>query len=203
MILDGYRYALEPGDENLPALLLLHGTGGDEFDLIRLGEAVAEGRTLLSPRGNVNENGVNRWFARFAEGVFDLKDLAIRTAELAQWIEVARKELLADGQDLDVLGYSNGANIAANLLLQGYSGFRKSVLLRPMYTDRPKENTNLDRCLVQLHVGRSDMICPPDSAEKLLEALHLVGAEARIELIDSGHNLTQVDVLRASEFLAD
>lgn len=201
MTIDQFVYRYEPGDPTKPALLLLHGTGGDEHDLVRFGEAVAEGRTLLSPRGLVSENGVNRWFARFAEGVFDLKDMAERTRELSEWIDIARSELLAEDQALDVLGYSNGANIAANLVLQGYDGFRKGVLLRPMFTDSAREGVRIDSTDLRLHVGRMDGICPPGSAERLLESLQNLGVSAEIEWVESGHNLTQIDVLKAAEFL--
>ena len=125
--------ATQPGK---PPLLLLHGTGGNENDLLPLGAQLSPGAALLSPRGKVLENGMPRFFRRLAEGVFDLADLKVRTAELTDFIAAARK---AYGLDAPVaVGFSNGANIAASLLLTRPQALRGAVLLRAMLPFEPE-----------------------------------------------------------------
>ena len=134
---DALAHVFRPGSAPGPALLALHGTGGDELDMLSLASAVAPGAPVLSPRGAVREGPANRWFRRFAEGVFDLDDLRRRAADLAAWIAAAREQYrdgLA-GRPLVALGYSNGANIAAATLLAGHGGaVDAAVLLRAQHT---------------------------------------------------------------------
>ena len=200
MKIDHFPHVWQPGDESKPTLLALHGTGGNEHDLLQIAEAVMPGASVLSPRGLVNEMGMPRWFRRLQEGVFDIEDLKFRTHELMEWLTLARQEYKIDR--LNVIGYSNGANIAANLMLQGYDGFEKVVSLRPMYTDTPKENLDLSSTQIALHVGEQDPICPPGSAEELTKALQQTKATVQVQMINAGHNLTQADIVLASEFFS-
>ena len=123
---------LPPEDESGPTLLLLHGTGGNEEDLIPLGEALAPGAAVLSPRGKVSEHGAPRFFRRLAEGVFDHEDLLFRTHELADFVEAAAEEYGFDRSKLVAVGYSNGANVAGSTILLHPGLLRAAVLFRAM-----------------------------------------------------------------------
>lgn len=200
MTLNHFPHVHQPADPGKPTLLLLHGTGGNEHDLLQIAEAVAPGHGILSPRGLVSEHGAPRWFRRLAEGVFDLEDLKFRTNELQEWLELARQEYKIE--TLDALGYSNGANMAANLVLQGYNGFRRAVLLRPMFTDTPNPQAQAPNTNLQLHIGENDPICPPGSAGQLAQALQTTQAQVITQTINAAHNLTQADILYATDYLA-
>ena len=180
-------------------LLLLHGTGGDEHDLVEIGRTVAPGWSLLGVRGKVSENGANRYFRRFAEGVFDEKDLAERTAELASWLAEPNHPWHA--KPLVAFGYSNGANMAASLLLTGTGTLAGAVMLRPMVPSSPIPGLDLYGIKTQVQVGSADQICPPEDGARLVTLLQQAGAEATLLTFDSGHNLTQADILAAQHFL--
>jgi predicted esterase len=160
-------------------LLLLHGTGGDEEDLIPLGRALLPGAGMLSPRGKVLERGAPRFFKRLAEGVFDQEDLARRTAELAEFIEAAAKAYRLDRQAIVAVGFSNGANIAASLLLRSPGLLRRAVLLSPMVPFEPGGSPALTGTSVFIGAGRADPIVPVAQAERFAEALRQAGASVR------------------------
>jgi phospholipase/carboxylesterase len=182
--------ATEPG---LPPLLLLHGTGGDENDLIPLGQQLSPGAALLSPRGKVTENGM-------AEGVFDQADLKLRTTELAAFIAVARK---AYGLAAPVaVGFSNGANIAASLLLSQPDALAGAVLLRAMLPFEPQPLPDLAGKPVLLLSGSHDTMIPAASSARLAQVLEAAGAELAYKTFPTGHNLTQDDLTTASHWLA-
>lgn len=188
--------ATEPGK---PPLLLLHGTGGDENDLIPLGQALSPGSALLSPRGKVSENGMPRFFRRLAEGVFDLEDLKHRTAELAEFVKVARAEF---GIHAPVaVGFSNGANIAASLLLSQPDVLAGAVLLRAMLPFEPATLPNLTGKPVLLLSGANDPMMPVASHERLADILKTAGAKLVYKTLPAGHNLTQNDLTIATHWL--
>ncbi|OCC06362.1 hydrolase [Labrys sp. WJW] len=190
-----------PGrDTKRPPLLLLHGTGGDENDLIGLGELVAPGSALISPRGKVLENGMPRFFRRLSEGVFDEEDLRRRAAELAGFIAEARE---AYGLAAPVaLGFSNGANIAAALLLLHPQALAGAALLRPMTPLRSAPAANLEGKPVLMLSGAADPIVPAADAGTLAALLRERGAAVRHETLPTGHGLTQADVQQAKAWLA-
>ncbi len=193
----------EPGDPGSPTLLLLHGTGGDEHDLVPLARRVAPGRPLLSPRGNVNEHGQLRFFRRFAEGVFDLDDVARRVRDLAAWLTAARSHYAID--TLDALGFSNGANTLAAAMLTVAPPtplVRKAVLLRAMVTVPPTTDIKLNGTDILIVSGTRDPIIPIENAKKLASQLLSAGATVRHEILQAGHELTQDDLRLASAFLA-
>jgi phospholipase/carboxylesterase len=194
-----YIHRFEPGgDPALPPVLLLHGTGGDETDLLPLGREIAPGAALLSPRGNVLEGGMPRFFRRYREGVFDEADVRRRAKELALFVAEARR---AYGVAAPVaLGYSNGANIAAALLLLHPDVLTGAILLRAMapLADPPKPD--LSGIPVLILSGSSDPIVPPASAARLAEALAAAGARVEREVLPASHGLTQADVTRAGAF---
>ncbi|WP_414473961.1 alpha/beta hydrolase [Microvirga sp. M2] len=184
-----YEPATEPGR---PPLLLLHGTGGDENDLISLGRMVSPGSALLSPRGKVLENGMPRFFRRLAEGVFDEEDLRLRTDELADFVAEARK---AYGLAAPVaLGFSNGANIAAAMLILRPEALSGAALLRAMVPlhDAPKSDLTGKRVLMVS--GLMDPIIPADNAARLAASLAAAGAEVVHETLPTGHGLSQTDL---------
>lgn len=185
------------GDAAKP-LLLLHGTGGDENDLLPLGDAVAPGAALLSPRGQVKEGGANRFFRRFAEGVFDVEDLKLRTDALAAFVAEGR-EAYQLGRPV-ALGFSNGANIAAALLLRHPGLLRGAILLRAM-TPFEDVSSGLDGTPVLLLSGRNDPMMPIDKAERLADQLRAAGAVVDHQILPGGHGLTQADLIAAQAFL--
>ena len=190
--------ATQPG---LPPLLLLHGTGGDENDLLPLGEQLSPGAALLSPRGKVLENGMPRFFRRLAEGVFDLADLKARTLELADFIAAARTAY-ALAKPVAV-GFSNGANIAASLLLTRPGLLAGAVLLRAMLPFEPQAPPDLAGKPVLLLSGSNDQMIPAASSERLIEVLQAAGADLVYKALPTGHNLTQNDLIIAAHWLKE
>jgi phospholipase/carboxylesterase len=191
--LAGFRYRFQPGtDPTLPPLLLLHGTGGDETDLLPLGQQVAPGAALLSPRGRVLENGMPRFFRRLAEGVFDEADLRAQAAALAGFVAAARE---AHGLAAPVaLGFSNGANIAAGLLLLHPGVLAGAALLRAMVPLREPPPARLPGTPVLLLAGAADPIVPAANSEALAEGLAAAGATVDHRVLPAGHGLTRPDL---------
>lgn len=182
-----------PGADTLARpLLLLHGTGGDENDLIPLGEAVAPGAPLLSPRGKVLENGMPRFFRRLAEGVFDEQDVHRRAHELADFVEESR-EIYGLAAPV-ALGYSNGANIAAALLLLRPRTLAGAALLRPMMPLRSAPADDLTAARILLVSGLADPIARPETVEPLRAALAGAGAKVEQRVLPVGHGLTRDDI---------
>jgi len=188
--------ARRPG---LPPLLLLHGTGGDEHDLIPLGERLAPGAALLSPRGKVSEHGMARFFRRLASGVFDLDDLKARTAELARFIAQARATY--DLAAPVAVGLSNGANIAASLLLSQPGVLSGAVLLRAMLPFEPQPLPGLTNKPVLLLLGTNDTMIPAASSQRLAAVLQAAGAQLVTKTLPARHNLTQDDLIIAKNWL--
>jgi phospholipase/carboxylesterase len=193
-----YEPATEPGG---PPLLLLHGTGGDENDLLPLGQELLPGAALLSPRGKVIEHGMPRFFRRLAEGVFDLEDLKLRTSELASFIAEARK---AYGLPAPfAVGFSNGANIAASLLLSQPDVLAGAVLFRAMLPFEPAPLPKLTGKPVLLLSGSNDQMIPAASTRRLVEVLETAGATLAYKTFPTGHGLTQNDLITAKHWLSN
>ena len=197
----GFIHTYIPGsDRRRPPLLLLHGTGGDENDLVPFGHRLAPGAALLSPRGKVSERGAARFFRRLAEGVFDLEDLAARTGELAEFIERAGK---AYGLAKPIaFGFSNGANIAASLLLTRPDVLAGAVLLRAMTPFEPKTLPDLGGIPVLMLSGAADPLVEPENRDKLADTLGAAAAEVTHEIVTAGHNLSPRDIVAAEAWLA-
>jgi phospholipase/carboxylesterase len=176
----------------LAPLLLLHGTGGDENDLIPLGRAVAPGAALLAPRGQVLEHGMPRFFRRLAEGVFDEDDVRRRALELADFVADARER---HGLAAPVaLGYSNGANIAAAVLLLRPDALAGAMLLRAMVPLADPPRSGLDGKPVLIASGAQDPIAHPDNAARLADLLRRAGAAVEHKILAAGHALSNADV---------
>lgn len=184
-----------------PTLLLLHGTGGNEHDLLDLGASLAPGANLLSPRGKVLENGMPRFFRRLAEGVFDEADLKLRTAELAEFVISASARYGFSMKSLTAVGYSNGANIAASLLLLRPGILSGAVLLRAMVPLIPETPPQLVGTKVFLASGLGDPILPIENARRLASMLREAGAAVDFHEIHAGHQLTSAELDAAREWL--
>jgi phospholipase/carboxylesterase len=182
-------------------LLLLHGTGGNERDLIPLGRELDPNASLLSPRGKVLENGMPRFFRRLAEGVFDLEDLQKRTHELADFITSAVQHYKIDIKRIVAVGYSNGANIAASMLLLRPQDLSAAVLFRTMVPLVPETTPNLKSKRIWIGAGSHDPIIPASNTMELVELLRSAGADVTIRFFQSGHELTSDDVDLAREWL--
>jgi phospholipase/carboxylesterase len=184
-----------------PPLLLLHGTGGDENDLLPLGQHLSPGAALLAPRGKVLENGMPRFFRRLAEGVFDLEDLALRTRELGEFVDRARGHY---GIEKPVaVGFSNGANIAASLLLTRPAALAGAVLMRAMLPFVPRTLPALDRLPVLILAGAGDPLVPADNRDQLAKLLSDAGAAVTYEVVPAGHNLAPQDIAIAAPWLGE
>jgi len=202
--LDLHVHHWEPAaEQGQPTLLLLHGTGGDEHDLIPLARLVAPAASLLSVRGNVLEQGMPRFFRRLREGVFDLDDLARRTLELSDFIDAASVQYGFSPDALLALGFSNGANIAASLLLTRPQALAGGILIRAMVPFEPETPVERRGRRVLLSQGRTDPLIPPSGAERLSELLRQGGAEVELAWQPGGHALTQGDVTAARRWLAE
>lgn len=181
-----------------PTLLLLHGTGGNENDLLELGRSLAPDANLLSPRGKILENGMPRFFRRLAEGVFDEEDLVQRTHELADFITAASDHYGFDKEKVTAVGYSNGANIAASLLFLHPGILSRAVLLRAMVPFQPKHLPNLAGTDVLVSSGISDPILPLENARRLAELLRNANATVKHLELPTGHQLisSELDIAR-------
>ena len=195
-----HRFLPGSGPEG-PVLLLLHGTGGDENDLIPLGQALLPGAALLSLRGKVLENGMPRFFRRLAEGVFDLHDLRRRTNELAAFLLNFRTEKGLTTNRLVAVGYSNGANIAVSLLLSHPFSLSGAVLFRAMVPFRPQSTPNLHAIPIFLSAGRRDPIVGPENTLELTQMLQEAGADVSLNWHRGGHELGADEIKAAGEWL--
>jgi predicted esterase len=184
---------------NSPALLLLHGTGGDENDLIPLGQLIRPGAALLSPRGEVEENGQLRFFRRLAPGVFDENDLVRRTHALADFVEEQSERHHL--RQVVAVGYSNGANIAASMLLLRPGILSGAILLRAMVPLEPPHPPDLADVPVLILAGQRDEMMPADQPQRLSALLLGAGAEVVLHWQDAGHSLGPADVREATKWL--
>jgi predicted esterase len=182
-------------------LLLLHGTGGNERDLIPLGRELDPHASLLSPRGKILENGMPRFFRRLAEGVFDLEDLKIRTNELADFVAAAVRHYKLAADDIVGVGYSNGANIAASMLLLRPEIMRAAILFRAMVPLIPDKLPELSSVRVWIGAGDQDPIVPASETKHLAELLRRAGADVTIRFFNAGHGLTSVELETAGQWL--
>ncbi len=200
----GFVHRFVPAqDENAPALLLLHGTGGDENDLLPVGRMLDERAAFLSPRGKVLEHGMPRFFRRLAEGVFDEEDLVNRTHELAEFVEAAVNEYGLDPKRLFAVGFSNGANIAASLLLTYPRLLAGAILLRAMTPFDPETMPDLSGTPVYLAAGRSDQMIPAENTERLAKLLREAGAEVTLDWQPGGHGIGPAEVQAARDWLTN
>jgi phospholipase/carboxylesterase/glyoxalase family protein len=172
-----------------PTILALHGTGGDENDLVPLARMISADSAILSPRGRVLENGMPRFFRRLAEGVFDLDDLRVRTAELGAFVAAAATQYGFDSSRVVAVGYSNGANMAASLMLSASRSLAGGILLRAMVPFEPDPLPDLRGVGVLLSAGLQDPMVPQGRTARLAELLEQAGADVTLNWFDAGHGL--------------
>jgi phospholipase/carboxylesterase len=183
-------------------LLLLHGTGGNEDDLLPLGRELDPNAALLSPRGKILEGGrIPRFFRRVAEGVFDIDDLKFRTHELADFVETASRVYGFDARKVIAVGYSNGANIAASILLLRPQTLSGAILFRAMMPLVPEMIPDLSYKRIFMSSGLKDPIATKQEAERLSNLLKKAGANVVLQWQNSGHELTQYDIQAAKQWL--
>ena len=200
----GFVHVFRPAENRaLPTLLLLHGTGGDEQDLLPLGTELWPGAALLGVRGKVLENGMPRFFRRIAEGVFDVDDLKARTNELAEFIDVAAEHYGFDKRQLIAAGYSNGANIAASLILLHPHYLAAGVLFRAQVPFMPDIVRNFTGLSIFIAAGVQDTIVPRNQTEQLAAILESGGADVSLFWHRGGHELGNDDVAAAKAWLSD
>jgi len=197
-----HRFIAAPGRGDANTLLLLHGTGGNELDLLSLGRQLAPGAALLSPRGMVLENGKPRFFRRFAEGVFDLEDVVQRAHEVADFVRAAAAIYGFDPDRVIAAGYSNGANMAAALLLLRPEVLTGAVLFRALAPLTPRRLPELQHKSVLLSAGTQDAIIPPRRVDELTMLLDQAGAEVSVLWQDAGHSLTANEIREAADWIA-
>jgi len=197
-----FLHEFVPGKSNR-TLLLLHGTGGNERDLIPLGRELDPSASLLSPRGRILENGMPRFFRRLAEGVFDLEDLKTRTNELADFVSAAERHYKLASDNIVGVGYSNGANIAASMLLLRPELLCAAILFRAMVPLTPDRLPDLSSVRVWIGAGDQDPIVPASEAKSLAELLRRSGADVTIRFAKAGHGLIPDDLITAQDWLQE
>lgn len=199
----GFTYRFERATPGERTLLLLHGTGGNEDDLLPVGRLLDPGSNLLSPRGRVLENGYPRFFRRFAEGVLDIEDLKSRTHELVRFLEAAATEHGFAGEHVIAVGYSNGANIAASTLLLHSGVLEAAILFRPMWPFEPDARPDLHGVRVLISSGRNDPLIDRGDPDRLAQVLGSGGADVTLTWSAAGHQLGRDEVDRAKVWLQD
>jgi phospholipase/carboxylesterase len=187
-------------DSSKPTLLLLHGTGGNESDLLPLAGKIDEEASVLSVRGNILENGMPRFFRRLAEGIFDEEDLVYRTNELNQFLDEASQKYEFDRDNVIAIGYSNGANIAASLLFHYQDALKAAILHHPMVPRRGINLPDLSGKKVFIAAGKNDPICSPEESTELQSLLEKANAEVQIHWGNRGHQLTFEEVEAAAKW---
>jgi predicted esterase len=195
-----HNYIPNPHDDGR-VLLLLHGTGGNEDDLVGIGQMLDQKAAILAPRGKVLESGMPRYFRRLAEGVFDIEDLKFRTNELVGFLQLASKKYRFDLSSVVAIGYSNGANIAASMLLLSPGSVQSAILFRAMMPLELEKMPSLRNTRVFLSGGKFDSIIPKKKTEELWHYLEDAGAEVRMNWEDSTHSLTADEMERAKNWL--
>lgn len=183
-----------------PVLLLLHGTGGNEHDLLSLAEIIDPEASVLSVRGNVLENGMPRFFRRLAEGIFDEEDLIFRTEELNDFLDEAAAKYEFERRKIVAIGYSNGANIAASLLFHFHDALKGAILHHPMVPRRGITLPDLTGIQVFIAAGTNDPICPQSESVDLRQLLEDANASVSVQWVNTGHQLKMTEVEAAKQW---
>lgn len=200
----GFIHQFVPSTGSPVTLLLLHGTGGNENDLVPLGRRLLPSAALLSPRGKVLEDGMPRFFRRLAEGVFDTNDLVVQTNDLAEFVGQASRVYRFDPSAVVAVGYSNGANIASSLLLLHPSLLSGAVLLRPMVPFRSEGGVDLSRAKILIEAGTRDALIDRRLPEELAQVFAKARAKVELHWQDGGgHALTEGDIEAAKTWLSE
>lgn len=196
---DAYHHFLREPVKGAPIVFSFHGTGGDEHQFTGLIDQILPEAGIIAPRGDVSEYGANRFFRRQAEGVYDMADLSARTDKMAEFIRAHRTA--NEGVPIYALGYSNGANILASVMLQSPKLFDRVVLMHPLIPWTPSPNTGLQSLNVLVTAGRHDPICPLPLTETFVDFLRDQQAGVEVTFHDGGHELRQEEVIATAAFL--
>ncbi|MGD6847753.1 alpha/beta hydrolase [Rossellomorea aquimaris] len=194
------KHIFKQGNKDLPTLLLLHGTGGDERDLLPLADMIEPDASVLSVKGNVDENGMARFFARLREGVFDEEDLIFRTKELNEFIDESANNYGFDRQNIVALGYSNGANIAASLMYHYKDALKGGILFHAMVPRRNVKLPDLSDALVFIGAGKRDPLIPMQETMELVKNLQDARAQVTEFWTEGGHELRREEVDEAKRW---
>ncbi|MEP9399192.1 alpha/beta hydrolase [Mesorhizobium sp. KR2-14] len=200
MAKDSYIYTQLPGKKNGPLLFLFHGTGGDENQMPGLALDLLPGAAAISPRGDVSEFGSARFFRRTGEGVYDMDDLAARTAKMGDFVK-AHVEAARPSSVIGI-GFSNGANILASLIFAEPQLFDAAILMHPLIPFEPEVKGSLAGKRILITAGRHDPICPPELTSRLDSYLRADGADVTLEWHEGGHEMRQNELVAARDFLA-
>jgi len=195
----GYLHRVKPGAEGKPIFFVFHGTGGDENQFFEFGADLVPEATIVSPRGDVSEFGAARFFKRTGEGVYDMADLARATDKMAEFVTALKAEHRAG--EVIGLGFSNGANILANILIEKSKLFDKAVLMHPLIPFKPKDNPALKGTKVLITAGRTDPIGPERVTQALNDYLVGQGADVTIDWHEGGHEIRKNEVEAVQRFL--
>lgn len=202
MAVNDFEHLFKAGKNEFGTLLMLHGTGGNEHDMVNLAEMIAPEYGILSPQGKVQEFGMQRYFRRFREGDIDILDYIHRTHELANWLNECLTHYEIDRELLTAVGYSNGANMAAGLLLMRPEVISNAILYHPMYIYTPEELPNLSGKRVYIGAGQLDDIAEPDSTAKLSTLLKGCRADITLRWFESGHELSTKEIADSKDWLS-
>lgn len=195
-----YQYIYTEGKADKPVFILLHGTGGDENNLVPIAKAFDPEATILSIRGNVSENGMNRYFKRHGEGDYDVEDLHKRGQDLRTFIEEKAKEYNFSLNDTILFGFSNGSNIGINMLLQESSPFHKAMLYAPMYPVEIDAEVQLDGAKIFLSMGENDPIVPQAESEHVIEIFESRGADVEQVWVNS-HEINEKNLIAGKQWV--
>ncbi|PCF34081.1 carboxylesterase [Staphylococcus delphini] len=194
------EHIFKQGDSSKPTFVLLHGTGGNEHDLLPVAEMLDPSYNVLGVRGNVSENGMNRFFKRHGEGQYDVEDLKFRTTELHEFLESAAEQYHFDLDQVVLVGFSNGSNMAISLMLNEAMPYKKGLLFAPLYPLDVPEDLDLSNQSVYLSMGKNDPMVPVEASEYVRRIFKDRGADVTEYWVNS-HELTQDTVLAAKETL--
>ncbi|MCA1492181.1 alpha/beta hydrolase [Ensifer sp. NBAIM29] len=195
----GYVHKLKAGTPGSPILFVLHGTGGDENQFFGFGAELLPDATIVSPRGDVSEHGAARFFKRTGEGVYDMADLARATRKMASFVKALAAEHRAS--EIIGLGYSNGANILANVMIEE-GIFDRAVLMHPLIPFRSRDNPALEGRRILITAGERDPICPAPLTQALADYFTNQGARLDLEWHSGGHDIRQNEVAAIGRFMA-
>jgi phospholipase/carboxylesterase len=195
-----YHHHHEPGAPGAPLIFLFHGTGGDETQLLGFARQLLPGAHLVAPRGDVSEQGANRFFRRTSEGVYDMADLGRATEKMVAFVRAHREESAAP--EVLGLGYSNGANILASVLFTAPGLFDAAVLMHPLIPFTPPPQPGLAGRRVLITAGRRDPICPPPATEALAAWFEAQGARTEVFWHAGGHEIAQPELAAVAEYLS-
>jgi phospholipase/carboxylesterase len=195
-----FEYEFIPGDDR--TLLMLHGTGGNQHDLVEFGKSLLPGATLISPAGRIQERGMRRWFRRYSEGVFDSDSIQAEASALAKFLREIYQAHSVNPERVVAVGYSNGANMAGSLLLLQPEVLGGIVMLRGMFPIEPETASNLNAKSALLINGLQDPMGPVESASQMAEYLKVYGVAVQQEILETGHNLSNRDFVLSQQWLS-